>query len=60
MSTKVSIKQAGYTSDAIWTEHETGKTYYDHGSRRAQQVFGDDYTGTHEISDDLAYFIFEE
>lgn len=60
MSTKVSIKQAGYTSDAIWTEHGTGKEYYDHGSRRAQQVFGDDYTGTHEISDDMAYCIFED
>jgi hypothetical protein len=60
MATKVVIGREGYTSDAVWTEVDTGKEYYDHGSRQALLVFGDDLTGTHEISDDLAYCLFSE
>lgn len=60
MATNVGIKYAGFTDDAIWTEIETGKEYYDHGAKRALSMFGADFYGSHEISDDLAYCLFVE
>jgi hypothetical protein len=58
--TKVIIKPQYPSSDAIWLEVETGMTYHDDYARRAIADFGDEFYGTHLISDDLAYCLFAE
>ena len=57
---KITITRTYRSSDALWYESDTQSTYYDHYARRAIEVFGEEYYGTHEISDDLAYCLFSE
>lgn len=57
MSISVTIRAEG--SDYIWREDANAYTFYDR-FRFACHFFGDDPTGRHLITDDLAYTLFPE
>jgi hypothetical protein len=56
--TEVIVKHSQGTSDALWVEKDTKEEHYDHGAKLATEYWGDDYTGTHWISNDAAYTLF--
>jgi len=55
----VTIRQEYAGSDYIWREDSSAYIFYDQQGF-ANHFFGDDPTGRHFISDDLAYTLFPE